>query len=246
VTSTPQRFSYGDDRLNYADLHRPASGASRGTVILIHGGFWRWNAEYFSGPTPIALALAALDYTVWQIEYRSVGSRGGWPNTFVDIDAAIAHLAVVAEVEEFETGPVISMGHSAGGHLAVWALGIENSSLVGAISLAGVVNLRLAERENLGRGATAAFLGGSSERYPERYDGGSPAEHPVAGKPVRLIHGRDDLVVPLSQSTTYLERATAAGQDAALSAFDGDHFDVIDVDNASWTLTLAAVTELTS
>ena len=251
MTLPPTRYFYGQDKLNYADLHRPTgdgagTGAARGTVVLIHGGFWRWSPDYFDGPTPLARAFAAEGFAVWQLEYRTVGAGGGWPTTFVDVDAGIAHLAVVAEDEGIELGHVVTVGHSAGGHLAVWALGVENSPLVGAVSLAGVLDLRLAERENLGRGAVANFLGGSSARHPERIDSASPTEHPILGKGVRLVHGDADPTVPDSQSRSYLAAALAAGQDAALSGFPGDHFDVIDPTHDSWKLTLGAVVELTA
>jgi acetyl esterase/lipase len=244
VSTPATRYSYDDDPLNYADLHRAHGDLSRGTVVLIHGGFWRWDPEYFDGPTPLAHALAREGFTVWQVEYRTVGRGGGWPTTFVDIDAAIARLPRVADEEGIELGPVITMGHSAGGHLALWALGIEGSPLAGAVSLAGVVDLRLAESENLGRGAVVGFLGGPSSKVPERFERTSPAEHPVVDKPVRLIQGEADLIVPVSQAESYRAAATAVGQDVTVSLFAGDHFDIIDPRHAAFDLLLAAAAEL--
>jgi acetyl esterase/lipase len=241
----PTRYRYGDNPLNFADLHRAAGKQSRGTVVLIHGGYWRWNPDYFEGPTNMAYELAANGFNVWQVEYRALGSGGGWPTTLNDIDASIARLGELRHEADLHIGAMISVGHSAGGHLAVLALGLPESPLVGAVALAGVLELRLAERENLGGGAVRDFLGGSPVRHPARYESANPAQHPTASKPVRLIHGTADRVVPVSQSLSYQLAGRAVGQDVTLAEFDGDHFEIIDPSHPSWSLTLAAVVELT-
>jgi acetyl esterase/lipase len=239
----PERFTYGEDPLQYADLHR-AVGAVRGTVILIHGGFWRWNAEYFEEPTPAAELLASMGWNIWQIEYRSVGSGGGFPTTLEDVAAAIDRLAGVPEIE---LRRVVTVGHSAGGHLAVWALGHNGPvTLAGGISLAGVLDLRLAEREGIGTDAAVNFLGGTSADFPDRFDSASPAEHPVANIPVRIVHGTEDYVVPMSQSSSYAVAAKKAGQDVRLQRVKGDHAVVIDPRADAWVSTVAAIIDLTS
>ena len=255
---TVERFSYGPDPLQFVDLHRVSGAGPLGTVILIHGGYWRYDPTYFDGPTPMAKEFARLGFTTWQIEYRAMGARGGWPETLQDVASAIDLLATVPDVSPgaglgvgLALGKVVTVGHSAGGHLAVWALGESATGslavpLAGAVSLAGVVDLRLAERGNLGRRAAANFLGGTSAEVPERFDAASPAEHPVPGLPVRLIHGTADDVVPVSQSEAYLAAALRAGQPATLETFDGDHFDIVDIHHPSWELTVAAVRALTA
>jgi acetyl esterase/lipase len=238
-----ERFTYGDDPLHYVDLHR-AVGAVRGTVILIHGGFWRWNPDFFNGPTPAAELLATMGWNIWQIEYRSVGSGGGWPTTLEDVAAAIDRLA---DVPGIELGRVITVGHSAGGHLAVWALGHTGPvTLAGGISLAGALDLRLAEREGIGNDAAVNFLGGTSAEFPDRYDSASPSEHPVAHIPVRIVHGTEDSVVPMSQSSSYAAAAKKAGQSVQLQRVSGDHGVVIDPRTDAWASTLAAIIDLTS
>jgi acetyl esterase/lipase len=238
-----ERVTYGPDPLNFADLHR-ASGTPRGTIIFIHGGFWRWNPEYFDGPTPACETLVAAGWNVWQIEYRSVGSGGGWPTTLEDVAAAVDALAAIADIQ---LGRVITVGHSAGGHLAVWALGHTGPvALAGGISLAGVLDLRLAEREGIGTDAAVNFLGGTSATYPDRFDSASPAEHPVADLPVRIVHGTGDYVVPMSQSSSYVVAAKKAGQDVQLKRVNGDHDVVIDPGTDAWVAVMEAITDLTA
>ena len=233
--------------MQYGVLH-PAEGTARGTVVLIHGGFWRGTPDYFDGPTPLAEALVAEHWHVWQIEYRQTPNGGGWPGTIDDTAAAIERLAAAASELDVVLGPVVTVGHSAGGHLAVWALSRPDAVLPlrGAVSLAGALNLRLGEREHMGGGAVVGFLGGSSTEYPERYAAADPLTRIAAHLPVRIVHGRQDDVVPMSQSDTYVAAAREAGQDASIAVVDGDHMAVIDPAHPAFGLLLAALDEVTA
>jgi acetyl esterase/lipase len=239
------RFEYGNDPMQYGVFHTSEASA-RGTVILIHGGFWRGTPEYFDGPSPLADALVPEGWNVWQIEYRQVPNRGGWPGTLDDTAAAIDHLAVVASSLGIDPGPSITVGHSAGGHLAVWALSRPEPvvPLAGAVSLAGAVNLLLGEKENIGRGAVVNFLGGHSSEYPERYAAADPIARIEPALPVRIVHGNLDDVVPMNQSDTYIAAAQAAGQDAALTVITGDHMAVIDPEHAAFEDLLVALDQI--
>ena len=241
--TSPERIEYGSHELQYGLLHR-AAGVARGTLVLIHGGFWRWNADYMNGPAGLAGALAERGWDVWRPEYRSVGFDGGWPATLDDVAAAIDHLA--DPDLGLATGPLVALGHSAGGHLAVWATTRDTARVPvhAAISLAGVLDLRRAESDDLGGGATTGFLGGSSAEHPDRYAAADPARRIVRDARVRIVHPTGDDVVPVSQAHAYLDAARAAGQDAELAVCDGDHGVVIEPGHASFALTLAALDEL--
>jgi acetyl esterase/lipase len=245
VPLVAERFQYGDGPMQYG-VFRSAGGSARGTVILIHGGFWRGTAEYFDGPAPLAEALVARGWNVWQIEYRQVPNGGGWPGTLDDTAAAIEHLAVVASSLAVDRGPTITVGHSAGGHLAVWALSRPGAvlALTGAVSLAGPLNLRLGEKERVGDGAVVNFLGGSSTEHPERYAAADPISRIEARLPVRIVHGSRDDVVPMNQSDTYVAAARQAGQDAAVIVIDGDHMAVIDPGHPAFEQLLVALEEI--
>jgi acetyl esterase/lipase len=240
-----ERFEYGDGAMQYG-LLRVADGPARGTVILIHGGFWRGTPESFDGPTPLAEALVAQGWNVWQIEYRQLPSGGGWPGTLDDTAAAIEHLTVATSSLGIELGPVVTVGHSAGGHLAVWALSRPGAvlALAGAVSLAGVLNLRLGDAEGIGAGAVTDFLGGGSAEHPERYAAADPMSRIVARLPVRVVHGSGDDVVPMNQSDTYVAAARRAGQDAAVTVVDGDQMVVIDPRHPAFEALLVALEEI--
>ncbi|UAL29214.1 alpha/beta hydrolase [Nocardioides rotundus] len=235
------RHAYGEHPSQFAELTRP-SGSSRGVVVLIHGGFWR-AAYGLDQSRPLAEDLARRGWTVWNLEYRRVGDGGGVPETPEDVATAIDRLAEVAPDVDLST--VITLGHSAGGHLAVWAAGRPDPGVrvTGAVSQGGVVDLLGADRANLGDGAVPDFLGHPATEADARWD---PLQQVPLAVPVRCVHAPDDDIVPIDQSERYVERAAAQGADAALTVVDGGHFGVIDVSTPAWTACVDAVEELSA
>ena len=240
----PQRTTYGDDPSQYGVLHRPV-GEPRGVVVVLHGGFWRaeYNADDLG--TPLATSLAAEGWVAWNLEYRRIGTDqgggGGAPETFDDVAAGIDKLAELDVDLDLSTAPVITLGHSAGGHLAAWAAGRgrydwpEQVAVTHVVSQAGVLDLVASEEANLGGGAARALLEHQPTVADEKYD---PAQQLPLDVPVWCVHGTDDTIVPLEQSSSYVDRATAQGATAELVEVDGDHFVVIDVESAAWDRTL--------
>lgn len=232
----PVRTSYGDDPSQYGTLYRPA-GTPRGVVVVIHGGFWRseYNAEDLG--TPLAVSLANEGWAAWNLEYRRLGDGegggGGTPATFDDVAAGIDKLADL----DLDTSTVVTLGHSAGGHLAAWAAARgrydwpEKVAVTHVISQAGVLDLRASEDEGLGGGAAGALLGHQPTVADEKYD---PAQQVPLDQPIWCVHGTDDGNVPFSQSEDYVALATGAGATAELVQVDGDHFVVIDEESAAW------------
>ncbi len=224
-----ETITYGDDPAQLAELTR-AKGSSKGVVVIIHGGFWRSMYDLSLG-RPLAASLAANGWDAYNLEYRRVGNGGGWPTTFEDVSAGIDALA---DVDGLDTSKVITLGHSAGGHLAVLAAGRAGAAVpvTAAISQAGVLDLQAAIGENLGAGAVNAFMG------DEPIEPADPTSQIPLGVPVRCVHGEADDIVPISQSIGYVERASKAGADAELVRVEGDHFVVIDPSSQAWVRTL--------
>ncbi|MFZ0140079.1 MAG: alpha/beta hydrolase [Aeromicrobium sp.] len=238
-------LTYGDDPEQKAELHRPAS-RSHGVVVVLHGGFWR-AAYDFSLGRPLAESLARHGWTALNLEYRRVGNGGGSPETFDDVTAGID---LLADVDDLDTSRVITLGHSAGGLLAVWAAGrpqLDDARwsnprvpVTAAVSQAGVLDLRSAAEDWLGGGAVEEFLGTDRATH----DLADPLARVPLDVPVWCIHGRDDLQVPIEQSQTYVRAARAAGARAALATVEGDHFVLIDTTTSAWTRTLEILDEL--
>ncbi|MFC5178143.1 alpha/beta hydrolase family protein [Nocardioides taihuensis] len=236
TTARAGRHAYGDDPSQFGELTLP-DGDPRGVAVVVHGGFWKaqYGLEYAE---PLVPSLVDAGWAVWAIEYRRVGNGGGVPTTLDDVAAAIDLLPDLG----LDTSAVVAIGHSAGGHLATWAAsrgrfdawagGVEVTHVV---SQAGVLDLGAADVAGLGDGAVAAFLG-----HP--YGPGDAPVDPVRqvplDVPVWCVHGDVDDVVPLSQSTAYVDAATAAGATAELVRVDGDHFTVIDPESEAWATTL--------
>lgn len=242
------RYEYGEDPSQWGELFlpdRPAGGIPRGVVVVIHGGYWRsaYGAELGE---PLAKDLAEHGMAAWNLEYRRAGNGGGWPGTFQDILAGIDKLAGLAEPHTLDLGKVVALGHSAGGHLAVWAAGrdrlqglgaaedgVENRNdgvrLTGVVSQSGVLNLAEAERLHLSNGAVANLLAGPPSDFPGRHLAADPMAALPLDVPVYAVHAEDDLDVPPSMATTYVEASRAGSVPAELVVVPGDHFALIDV-----------------
>ncbi len=243
TTTGPQRLTYGDDPSQWADLSRP-SGTSRGVVVIIHGGFWK--AEYDASlGEPLAADLVARGWTVLNLEYRRVGpgpgGGGGWPATADDVAAGID---LLRGVDGLSLDTVVTLGHSAGGHLATWAAargrfedwagGVEVTHVV---SQAGVLDLSRGYEEGLGGGAVEAFMG--ADPSSPTYDRADPQRQLPLEVPVWCVHGDQDTIVPPAYSADYVAAATAAGARAELVTVEGDHFVLIDPGSRAWDRILA-------
>jgi acetyl esterase/lipase len=233
-----ERHAYGDDASQYGELLRP-DGEPRGVVVVIHGGFWKAQYDLSLG-TPLAKDLTERGWVTWNLEYRRVGSGpgggGGVPATLDDVATGIDHLATMAAADllpEEALERVVTLGHSAGGHLATWAAGRNGPAVpvTHVIAQAGVLDLVAGSRAGLGSGAVDAFLG----HAPGPGDSAAnPIQQVPLAVPVHCVHAPDDDVVPISQSRDYVDRATAAGATAELVEVTGGHYGVVEVESPAW------------
>jgi len=244
------QIAYGEhpDQVGNLHLPGPVEDGPWPAVVLVHGGFWRWVWDR-TLMTPLARDLALRGYAAWNIEYRRVGQEGGgWPGTLEDAAAA---LDALGGLDGVDAGRVVTVGHSAGGHLALWLAarrrlpgGPPRIRPAGAVSQAGVADLVRGARDGLGGDACQRLLGGGPDDVPERYAVASPAELLPLGVPQLLVHGSDDDVVPPAQSRGYASAARAAGDDAELVELRADHFDVVEPGHAAWSSVVAWIDRL--
>jgi acetyl esterase/lipase len=229
---------YGSDQSQFGELSIPTGERQPGTIVIIHGGFWRARYDLSLG-RPLAADLVQRGYAVWNLEYRRVGNGGGWPATFDDIAAGIDLLAYL----EVDTANVVAVGHSAGGHLAAWAAARSDArvALTGVVSQAGVLGLVRCAQDRLGDGAALDLMGGSPDELPEQYRRGDPLAAVPLAVPVVCVHARADENVPFAQSVAYVEAATAAGGTATLHEASGDHFTLIDPAAPDWAMVIDAL-----
>ncbi|OXM69309.1 MULTISPECIES: alpha/beta fold hydrolase [Amycolatopsis] len=190
-------------------------------IVVIHGGFWRpdYDRRHIR---PLAHALARTGLNVLSIEYRRV--PGAPRLTTADVAAALGVLPV--ELAGQYDGRVVVTGHSAGGHLALWAAASAPApGLAATVTLAAVADLALADRLGLDDGAVRAFLGDTPP------DGLDPARLPSPARPVVLIHGTADEIVPAALSRAYRE---AHPDTRLIDVHDAGHYALIDPDNTAW------------
>lgn len=149
----------------------------------------------------MASALARRGIAVWSLEYRRIGDPGGgYPGTFDDIELALSRLDLLASRGVDVASPILA-GHSAGGHLALWAAARHVTSTAGVVGLGAIADLEAyAAGTSACERATIDLMGGTPGEMADRYALASPARlelHPDT----YLVHGRADGIVPTGQVT---------------------------------------------
>ncbi|GAA1210723.1 alpha/beta hydrolase [Prauserella alba] len=219
---------YGDDPDHVADAWFSAT-ARYPLLVFVHGGYWRPAYDRIH-TRPLAVALRDEGWPVVSVEYRRVPGEPDEPAG--DVGAALAELPAQVGARE-----VVLAGHSAGGHLALWAASsCPPAGLLGTVPLAPVADLRLAHRLDLGDGAVEAFLGGPPDERPDL----DPVWMPAPEGPVTIVHGAEDRL-PVSVSESYVDSHPAAKLVVVPGAA---HFEVIDPLSAAWPAVTTALTDV--
>jgi acetyl esterase/lipase len=235
-------IAYGDDQSQFGELRQPPADSAP-IVVLVHGGFWRriYGLDLMD---PLAADLVGRGVAVWNVEYRRVGqSGGGWPGTLTDVAAAVDLLAAIGADHRLDVDDVAVVGHSAGGHLALWLAGRQllpggapgSDPVVTprvAVGLAPVADLAAADRDGVGSGAVGEFLGGGFAELPDRYAVATPAV--ADGVSVTVVRGSADDVVPAAYTIP-------PGDVTVVDIAGDDHFDLIDPASRSWAAALSAL-----
>lgn len=248
----PQRRAWGRDRLP--------------VIVFYHGGGWQESSswDYVLGA---ARDLARYGVAVWLPAYRGTPSPGGWPQTLADAIAGAQAVRRLPEHTPFTLDPqrIHLVGHSAGGHLAVWAAGALSGALgtgprgtagdddgpaaqlhrlvaqaevsvASATSLAGVLDPVRAVEEDQDQ-FVVDLLGGTPREQPERYALASPLEQLPVGFPVHVVHGIDDRTVPVQTVEPYIERLRSQGRAGRVELVPGaQHNDLIQVQDPAWAV----------
>jgi len=246
VVALPQsepdhRLSYGNDPLQFGDLRLPEGEGPFPVVIVIHGGCWL--AEYDLGyMSAFAEALTAAGVATWSIEYRRVGDEGGgWPGTFQDVADAADFLLEIALEHNLDLDQTAAVGHSAGGHLALWLAGRKwldaddplrgegPLALNGVVSLAGIPDLAAYAAPDGCGSAVSGLLGGEPGEVPDRLQRASPIVMVPLGVTQALVIGEHDPIVPKTQADSFVDAARQMGDSVAVTTILGaGHFELVD------------------
>ena len=241
------------DQLPYASAHPDQFGVAtiptrrpKALVVLVHGGFWA-SSFGLDLMQPMALDLAKAGFATWNIEYRRIGSGGGWPATFEDVAAAFDFVPEIPSLAERLRGglPVLAIGHSAGGQLAAWAAsrtahtpgGAPKLTAAHSFCLAGVLDLTEAARQGVGGPAAPLLVGGTPDQVPARYREADPALL-APRSPVTVVVGDQDALVPATQAVSYLHHHPHG---TTRLDVPGNHFSLINPASPAWRRIRAAV-----
>ena len=256
-----ERIVYGTEASHYGELRIPAGAGPHPLVILIHGGCFKaeyGTAQYLGA---MADALKADGIATWNVEYRRLGEPGsGWPGTYLDIGRSVDHVRAIAAEHRLDLNRVAVVGHSAGGHLAMWAaarhrlpktsdLYVANPlGIRGVMDLAGPVDMtaNIAGYEGLCRDAVVtSLLGGAPAAVPERYVHASAIRLLPLGLAQVLVVGAYEEFVPLPLIDAYVKAATDAGDPVRRILIPGaGHFEIASPLAFTWPPIRAAIRSL--
>ncbi|BBG05287.1 MULTISPECIES: alpha/beta hydrolase family protein [Pseudonocardia] len=219
----PRTVTVGEHPDQVLDLW-PDGEPGRPLVALVHGGFWRPRFDRVH-LRPMAGALNEAGWPVASLEYRRIPG---------DPAATVADVLAGLRAAHEHSGPVVAVGHSAGGHLVLHAAATEPGLVHGTVALAPVADLALADDRDLGDGAVREYLGGPAAEHPEL----DPALRPTPPGPVTIVHGDTDDRVPLAISESYLARHPGT----RLVVLPGvEHFGVVDPQSDAWAAVAAEI-----
>jgi acetyl esterase/lipase len=260
--STPamaERIGYGQMPSQFGQLWLPVGSGPAPVAILVHGGCWQ-SSYGLDLMDPMADDLHGRGIAVWNIEYRRLGEAGGgYPGTFLDVGQAVDALRGMPQRQRLDLRRIVAIGHSAGGHLALWAaarqrlpqgspLAVADPQQIGAVvTLAGINDLA-AYRANgpaCGGAATIDALTGARGRPPGSALGDtSPAALLPIGVRQVIASGTTDGIVPARFGHDYAALARPAGDPVEVLDLPGDHFALIDPSSSAWATLRAKILEL--
>lgn len=217
VPQADTSFAYGPHASNRIDLYLPESGDAAVTAVILHGGCWlnQFDRRYMSH---LARELASRGIAAAVAGYRRIGDEGGgWPGTGQDVALAFDH---VARLPDVAGDRILVVGHSAGGHLALW-LGGERDRIDAVAGLAAITDLSGYGSGDGSCNQAVARLGAA-----EALAGADPLRREPLDNLV-LISGAQDGIVPPEYGARY---ALAASIPHHILEEAG-HFDLV----APWT-----------
>ena len=239
IQNADHRIAYGDDESQFGDLFLPGGEGPHPTIVMLHGGCWR--AQYGLGPMgQLARAVADKGIAVWSLEYRRLGNGGGWPNTFLDVANGIDLLRELADQHALDLSRLVTVGHSAGGHLALWAAGrglVSAESPIhtpnplpikSVVALAPVCDLERAVAWDICVDASDVLVGGHPREVWQNYYQGSPSALLPLGVPHITINGEQDDIVPIEYVSHFVDTAKQLGDNASLVGIPNvGHFEIV-------------------
>jgi len=254
-------INWGPGPTDIADLWLPDGAGPHPVVLMVHGGCWQKSIADRTLMNWAAEDLREQGLAVWNIEYRGVDEAGGgYPGTFLDVAHAADALRDQATQYNLDLNRVAAIGHSAGGHLALWIAARHklpaNSpmrmdsplKLVGVVNSGGLADLR-ASRNVTPRSCLSdiynQLVGDISSTRAEVLSDTSPAEMlPLKVRQVS-VNGHDDTIAPPVLGEGYTRRAKAAGDIAdVVVILNTGHVELVSPGSEAWDIEVATLKDM--
>jgi acetyl esterase/lipase len=220
---------------------------------MVHGGCWQTEIADRSIMNWISDDLRKRGIAVWNIEYRGVDRPGGgYPGTYLDASAATDALRQNAVRYNLNLSRLTAVGHSAGGHLALWLAArprLSRDSILRrpdplpirtVISLGGLPDLEQAAQppgSGCGTGVISKISGGNFAETSV------PRLSPLRVRQV-LVNGSQDRIIPNEYAADYASAMRSRGDKVIVRMIDNSgHVELIAPETEAWR---TAVREINS
>ncbi len=196
------------DGTELAGMFFPSTAAANGTVIQFHG-----NGENMTTHAILAVWLAKERYNVFLFDYRGYGASAGKPSIAGAVEDGIAAIGYVASRPDVDRNRLVVFGQSLGGALAVTAVARAQPPGVKAVVVESTfASYRAIARDKLRRiWLTWPLQAPLALLFPDRL---SPIRYVkrLSPRPLLVIHGDADEVVPIENGKTLFEAAAEPKQ----------------------------------
>ena len=258
LPAADRRIAYGPGALQFAELWLPRGKAPHPVVLMIHGGCWQSDVADRTIMNWIADDLRGRGIAVWNVEYRGVDRPGGgYPGTYLDVAAAADLLVKDGPALGLKTDRIVAVGHSAGGHLALWLAdrsalpatsplrGAHPAPIAAAISQGGLPDLHFSSNtvgHGCGTEGAIAMAGQPSAARPDVYADTSPiAMAPGSARQIS-VNATKDVIAPPSYAAAYAAVLAAKGVTVEQHVIhDEGHVELIAPGSRAWTETAALI-----
>jgi acetyl esterase/lipase len=252
------RLAYGSDPLQVGELRLPEGRGPFPVAVVIHGGCYQKRFADLHIMDAMSTALTGEGLATWNIEYRKIDEPGGaWPGMFRDVAAGVDYLRELAPKFPLDLTRVIAVGHSAGGHLALWAAARQKIpresplwvaspvAVRGGVNLDGPSNLQwLVERKGMLCGAQVMEgLVGSEPEAAKNLQTTSPLPMlPLGARQAMVYRGVANPWATPEEFATYAAAVTRAGDLVITSAVaDVGHFEFLAPGSIAWPQVMRAI-----
>ncbi|MFN6475511.1 alpha/beta hydrolase [Nostoc sp. DedQUE07] len=201
------------------EVYQPPEVGKYPAVVVIYGGAWQYGNTHAN--SEFNQYIANHGYTVFAIDYRHA-PQYQFPSQLDDVRTALNFIRKHAAEYEADSERMVLLGRSAGAHLAMLAAYQPDAPPIHAVvNYYGPVNLTEGYKTPPNpdpinsRAVLKAFLGGSLEELPNRYEIASPINyltHPLP--PTLLIYGSRDHLVQARFGRQMYERLHNSGNTA--------------------------------